>query len=45
VVMGLFEQHLIQPALRNSDLAKPELHLRWSDRLPYYRLKLSMRLG
>ena len=45
VVMGLFDQHLIQPALRNRDLAKPQLNLRWSDRLPYYRLKLSMRLG
>jgi hypothetical protein len=45
VVMGLFDQHLIQPALRNSDLAKPQLNLRWADRLPYYRLKLSMRFG
>ena len=45
VVMGLFDQHLIQPALRNRDLAKPGLNLRWSDRLPYYRLKLSMRFG
>ncbi|WP_137919523.1 hypothetical protein [Hydrogenophaga sp. 2FB] len=45
VVMGLFDQHLIQPALRNRDLAKPELNLRWTDSLPYYRLKLSMRLA
>ena len=44
-VMGLFDQHLIQPALRNRHLASPELNLRWRDRLPYYRLKLSMRLG
>jgi hypothetical protein len=45
VVMGLFDQHLIQPALRNRDLAKPQLNLRWADRLSYYRLKLSMRFG
>ncbi|MDR7093782.1 hypothetical protein [Hydrogenophaga laconesensis] len=45
VVMGLFDQHLIQPALRNRDLTKPALGLRWSDRLAYYRLKLQMRLG
>jgi hypothetical protein len=45
VVMGLFDQHLIQPALRNPDRAKPQLDLRWADRLPYYRLKLSMRFG
>ena len=43
--MGLFDQHLIQPALRNRDLTKPALGLRWSDRLAYYRLKLQMRLG
>lgn len=45
VVMGLFERHLIQPALSNPDLARPQLNLRWADRLPYYRLKLSMRFG
>ena len=45
VVMGLFDQHLIQPALRNHSLEKPQLNLRWADRLTYYRLKLSMRLG
>lgn len=45
VVMGLFDQHLIQPALRNPDLARPPLDLGWADRLTYYRLKLSMRLG
>ncbi|MDO9434648.1 hypothetical protein [Hydrogenophaga sp.] len=45
VVMGLFDEHLIQPALRNRDRAKPELSLRWTDRLAYYRLKLRMRLG
>jgi hypothetical protein len=45
VVMGLFDRHLIQPALRNPNPAKPELDLRWTDRLAYYRLKLSMRLG
>ena len=44
-VMALFDQHLIQPALRNPDLARPQLNLRWADRLPYYRLKLSMRFG
>jgi hypothetical protein len=45
VVMGLFDEHLIQPALRNPDRARPQLALRWTDRLAYYRLKLSMRLG
>ncbi len=45
VVMGLFDQYLIQPALRNPDLARPPLNLGWADRLPYYRLKLSMRFG
>lgn len=45
VVMGLFDRHLIQPALRNPDLARPQLNLRWADRLPYYRLKLNMRFG
>lgn len=45
VVMGLFDQHLIQPALRNRNLATPELNLGWADRLPYYRLKLNMRFG
>ena len=45
VVMGLFDEHLIQPALRNPDRARPQLDLRWTDRLAYYRLKLSMRLG
>lgn len=45
VVMGLFDRHLVQPALRNHDLAKPKLNLRWTDSLPYYRLKLSMRLA
>ena len=33
VVMGLFDQHLIQPALRNPDLARPPLDLGWADRL------------
>lgn len=45
VVMGSFDRHLIQPALRNPDRARPQLDLRWSDRLAYLRLKLSMRLG
>jgi hypothetical protein len=45
VVMGLFDQHLIQPALRNRNLSPPELNLRWTDQLAYYRLKLSMRFG
>jgi hypothetical protein len=45
VVMGLFDQHLIQPALRNPGRALPQLNLRWTDRLAYYRLKLSMRLS
>jgi hypothetical protein len=45
VVMDLFDQHLIQPALRNRNLSRPEFNLRWSDRLAYYRLKLNMRFG
>ncbi len=45
VVMGLFDEHLIQPALRNPGRTIPQLDLRWSDRLAYYRLKLRMRLG
>lgn len=45
VVMDLFDRHLIQPALRNPDRARPQLNLGWTDRLPYYRLKLSMRFG
>ena len=45
VVMGQFDEHLIQPALRNPDRARPQLNLGWADRLPYYRLKLSMRFG
>lgn len=45
VVMGLFDQHLIQPALRNRNLSPPELNLRWTDQLAYYRLKLNMRFG
>jgi hypothetical protein len=45
VVMGLFDEHLIQPALRNPDRARPRLRLNWADRLPYYRLKLGMRFG
>ncbi|QHE87333.1 hypothetical protein [Hydrogenophaga sp. BPS33] len=45
VVMDLFDQHLIQPALRNPGRAKPQLDLRWGDRISYYRLKLRMRLG
>ncbi len=45
VVMGLFDRHLIQPALRNPRRDKPQLDIGWADRLAYYRLKLRMRLG
>lgn len=44
VVMDLFDRHLIQPALRNRDLSRPELSFRWRDRLAFHRFKLSMRL-
>lgn len=44
-VMGRFDEHLIQPALRNPNLTKPQLNVGWTDRLSYFRFKLSMRLG
>ncbi|MBN9370437.1 MULTISPECIES: hypothetical protein [Hydrogenophaga] len=43
-VMGLFDQHLIQPALRNPSRERPQLHVPWVDTLAYWRLKLDMRL-
>ena len=43
-VMGLFDEHLIQPALRNPSLEKPQLQVPWRDALAYWRLKLDMRL-
>ncbi len=44
-VMALFDQHLIQPALRNRDRRHPQLHTGWRDTLAYWQLKLAMRLG
>ena len=44
-VMGLFDQHLIQPALRNPDRLKPALRTGWRDTLAYWGLKLEMRLA
>lgn len=43
-VMALFDQHLIQPALRNPDPRRPQLQTGWRDTLAYWRLKLEMRL-
>ncbi len=43
VVMDLFDQHLIQPALRNRDPSRPELNVRWQDKLAFHRFKLRMR--
>ncbi len=45
IVMELFDQHLIQPALRNPRLARPQINIGWKDTLPYYKLKLKMRFG
>jgi hypothetical protein len=42
-VMKLFDQHLIQPALRNPDRMHPQLRTDWRDTLAYWRLKLAMR--
>lgn len=44
-VMGLFDEHLIQPALRNPGRERPQLQVSWTDALAYWRLKLAMRLG
>lgn len=44
-VMALFDQHLIQPALRNPDRRRPQLPTDWRDTLAYWGLKLDMRLG
>ena len=44
-VMALFDQHLIQPALRNPDRRRPQLDTGWRDTLAYWQLKLAMRLG
>ncbi len=44
-VMALFDQHLIQPALRNPDRHRPQLDTDWRDTLAYWQLKLEMRLG
>ncbi|MBL0917527.1 MAG: hypothetical protein IBJ14_02405 [Hydrogenophaga sp.] len=44
-VMALFDQHLIQPALRNPDRFTPQLNVGWRDTLAYWRLKLDMRLA
>lgn len=43
-VMGLFDEHLIQPALRNPSRERPQLVVPWRDSLAYWRLKLDMRL-
>ena len=44
-VMALFDQHLIQPALRNPDRHRPQLDTDWRDTLAYWQLKMEMRLG
>ena len=44
-LLGAFDQHLIQPALRNPDRLKPALHTGWRDTLAYWGLKLEMRLA
>lgn len=44
-VMALFDQHLIQPALRNPGRLKPQLRTGWRDALAYWGLKLEMRLN
>ncbi|MGE0347993.1 hypothetical protein [Hydrogenophaga sp.] len=44
-VMALFDQHLIQPALRNPDRLRPQLRTGWRDTLAYWGLKLEMRFA
>ncbi len=43
-VMGLFDQHLIQPALRNPDLRRPQLQTGWREKTAYLKFKLKMHL-
>jgi hypothetical protein len=44
-VMEAFDRHLIQPALRNPDPARPALALGWRHQLAYLRFKLAMKRG
>lgn len=44
-VMTAFDQHLIQPALRNKNLARPEIRVNWLTELAYWKFKWSMRFN
>jgi hypothetical protein len=44
-VMGLFDEYLLQPALRNPSHERPQLQVSWTDAMAYWRLKLAMRFG